>query len=1421
MTTKFNKLISGAYCSITRLLRHLGMLKWVIVLLLTLSVTVESRAQCPPPSADYTVSGPSATDYGLTSGDTLYLAPGAEYTGELALNGGVLINCATLPQNFPMFLGTSSGTAGSIIQNYGTLHMGNSAKLLNGSQCYNYGELTSGASFAISSSADLYNYGIVTSGGVLSTSTGATIENYASIVTTGSTINNGGSEMTNHPGATWEVVDDLTIGGTFNNYGSITVNDQFKITSGDTFNNHGGCVHAGRMAVQGGTLHGISCGTITIDGFSYVSSSTGIISGDIAIVDLSLTTPGTIVDSNSATIEPSVTDEDCGCPGMVVPEDCSNGVDDDLDGFTDCDDPDCGVAVPQGLTGDMAFDVYSQIDFNAYGGGLSQAKLGGAVAIVVDPTTSKVFVSDYINNRVLRYASTQSLLDGDPAEGVLGQSDFTSSTTGSAQNQFYFPQALAIDGSGCLFVADQYNHRILRFDDAVNKPNGANADGVLGQSNFVSTSPGHSQSRVNDVWSLLLDEDGSLWVGDGGNSRVLRFDNAVSKADGANADAVLGNPNFTSSSFACNASTLQQPGALLYKGGTLYVGSDNRIMIWENAKTIANGSPADRILGQSDFTSCPYAVTQSSFYNASGMAFHGEDLIVSDRWGNRVLVYYHADSKPNGGLADAVLGQPDYVSETAGTAADRISVPMALTVIPYGATHILAMADYGNARILFWHLGPSIPSDEVSVSGGTLRGTDPAGTASLTFAIVSQPAYGTVAITDPSTGAFTYTPTGACMVDKDTLLTFEYSLTNGNMCAKTQVHVIDITDQPCVEICGNGLDDDGDGKVDGADPECMDCDGDGVLNAIDADDDNDGLLDSEETAGDQQIETTIGFGANVVNSDYPLSGTHITYTTTTSAGNLYTYNSVSQGPSIRNQAVGSTYRNLTIDFSVPVTNLTFKLFDMDYDEDVIVTVMDENSHPYDLRREGVLSVGSWITQSPSGANFVSGGGTDIDGDDPSNDHLASILFHFPTKVQQVSFDIRGSLGQSSRITQMEFNVIDTDGDGVVDSCDLDSDGDGCSDVTEAGFTDVDENGEVDGIGFNIDGTVTGSDGYTGTDPKVIDPNLVALSCDTDDDGINPWTDLDDDNDGLLDTEESVSVAENSQVEWIHFGNSPEATVLFPDLVSVGVDEAYGPGIDENITSTFLECHSVDARNLYEARQFGEYVEYSFTTKAVLSEDYFLRSFSAYNNGEADRYNYQLAIEWSDDAFASSELIVQPTLSPEVPGGVEFLVNNRFLRLRPATTYSFRIYFFNLPTANLGTLLFDDFRIKTAEAEIDSDSDGVDNHLDLDSDNDGIYDVIEAGGVDADFDGVIGTGAITDTDGDGWSNITDSDNGGTALSDTNSDADSTVNRLDLDSDGDGCSDVIEAGFPDADGDGQLGGLAPPTVDSQGKVTSGGL
>ncbi|MDG2396558.1 MAG: hypothetical protein P8M03_02770, partial [Flavobacteriaceae bacterium] len=118
---------------------------------------------------------------------------------------------------------------------------------------------------------------------------------------------------------------------------------------------------------------------------------------------------------------------------------------------------------------------------------------------------------------------------------------------------------------------------------------------------------------------------------------------------------------------------------------------------------------------------------------------------------------------------------------------------------------------------------------------------------------------------------------------------------------------------------------------------------------------------------------------------------------------------------------------------------------------------------------------------------------------------------------------------------------------------------------------------------------------------------------------------------------------------------------------------------------------------------------------------------------------------------------------------------------------------------------------------DIDGDGIINGLDLDSDNDGIYDVDEAGvgAYDTNGDGRIdiNDASFADNDYNGANDATQT------TSPTNSDGDLDIDAFELDADNDGCKDVLEAGFTDDNNDGLLGTQAPPTVNANGKVTSG--
>ncbi len=327
--------------------------------------------------------------------------------------------------------------------------------------------------------------------------------------------------------------------------------------------------------------------------------------------------------------------------------------------------------------------------------------------VAVDPTTHKVFVADCERHRILRYSSAASMQNGAAAEAVLGQADFAGIERRSGPDGLSFPKSMWCDNAGRLWVADYGNNRVLRFNNAASIGSGAPANGVLGQVDFTDNTPGTSASKLRSPAGLITDAQGNLYIADQVNNRVLRFNGAASLPDGASASCVLGQPNFTTSvSNTIDDTHLKRPIAVALSPNPvlptqpyLWVADreNHRVMRFNDAPHITSGAAASRVLGQQNFTS------YGQFYTASGtpapisFAADSSGRLYVGCENNRVLRFDTAIAKTNNAAADAILGQAAFDTITSGGGPTQLDYPSSMALGPGGR---LWIADYYNGRVV-------------------------------------------------------------------------------------------------------------------------------------------------------------------------------------------------------------------------------------------------------------------------------------------------------------------------------------------------------------------------------------------------------------------------------------------------------------------------------------------------------------------------------------------------------------------------------------------------------------------------------------------------------------------------------------------------------------------------------------------------
>jgi cysteine-rich repeat protein len=304
----------------------------------------------------------------------------------------------------------------------------------------------------------------------------------------------------------------------------------------------------------------------------------------------------------------------------------------------------------------------------------------------------------------------------------------------ATDNSLAAPQGVAIDAAGRLFIADTFNHRIVRVetDGSITKIAGNGIAGFLGDGGDATS------AELQGPTSVAVDGIGRVFIADSQNARVRRIelDGTITTIAGTGVGGYAGDGGPALLAQLANPSGVAVDGL----GRVIIADTDNNVIRQidtEGTITTIAGT------GLAGYSGDGGSATSATFSSPQGLAIDTSDRVIIVDSANSVLRRIAAD-----GTITTIVG-----NGTGGFSGDGGPATSAELALPFGvaadASGQLYVADTFNRRIRRIDSSGTITTIAGNGSFGFSGDGGPATTASLSNTIgVAVDAQGNVAIAD-------------------------------------------------------------------------------------------------------------------------------------------------------------------------------------------------------------------------------------------------------------------------------------------------------------------------------------------------------------------------------------------------------------------------------------------------------------------------------------------------------------------------------------------------------------------------------------------------------------------------------------------------------------------------------------------------
>jgi sugar lactone lactonase YvrE len=254
------------------------------------------------------------------------------------------------------------------------------------------------------------------------------------------------------------------------------------------------------------------------------------------------------------------------------------------------------------------------------------AKLNYPDGVTVD-VSGNLYIADSYNH-CIRMVSGGTITT---VAGTHGSPGYFGDGGSATSAQLYYPEGVAVDSSGNIYIADTDNQVIRKVDHTSHNISTVAGNGTAG---YIGDGAAATSAELRYPNGVAVDASGNIYIADGGNIVVRKVD-----ATSQTIMTVAGNGSSgdTGDSGPASAAEINYPnGVAVDSAGNLYLSTGNNVVRKVDASGNISTVAGNTYMG-GGFAGDGNVSTAAMLYNPWGLAFdsHG-NLYIVDNWNQRI-----------------------------------------------------------------------------------------------------------------------------------------------------------------------------------------------------------------------------------------------------------------------------------------------------------------------------------------------------------------------------------------------------------------------------------------------------------------------------------------------------------------------------------------------------------------------------------------------------------------------------------------------------------------------------------------------------------------------------------------------------------------------------------------------------------------